>query len=291
MKRDYRAFKRKAIYTKFFTGPFTVYDFVKAYLHFSDPEWDGEPMEPDPCKRCGKHPCTCIIEPPQECPVCGKLPCECEPEPCPKCGQRPCVCRRKIKIKVKLADGKERTIQHMVATTFWSPDGTPISAAQFIERLFGELPDLFKDEDELRQLWSKPDTRKKLLAGLEEKGFGGDQLAEVRNLIDADRSDLFDVLAYIRFNHPTITREERVQASKPSMFQHYSDKQQEFLDFVLAHYIDQGVTELDQEKLPSLLELKYHSVNDAVTQLGSVAEIRDVFVGFQGYLYQPLEGQ
>lgn len=56
-------------------------------------------------------------------------------------------------------------------------------------------------------------------------------------------------------------------------------------------YIDQGVTELDQEKLPSLLELKYHSVNDAVTQLGSVTEIRDVFVNFQGYLYQPLDRQ
>jgi type I restriction enzyme R subunit len=25
---------------------FTIYDFVKAYLHFNDPEWDGEPLEP-----------------------------------------------------------------------------------------------------------------------------------------------------------------------------------------------------------------------------------------------------
>ena len=60
--------------------------------------------------------------------------------------------RRSI-IKITLADGKERTIQHMMATTFWSPDGTPISAAQFVARLFGALPALFKDEDELRALW------------------------------------------------------------------------------------------------------------------------------------------
>ena len=161
--------------TRLFDGKdyFTIYDFVKAYEHFNDPEWDGEPLEPEPCKRCGNIPCTCLKDPPKVCPVCGKRPCECErdPEPCPKCGQDPCICKKRVKIKIKLADGKERTIQHMMATTFWSPDGTPMSAAQFIERLYGDLPELFKDEDELIALWSKPDTRKKLLAGLEEKGL------------------------------------------------------------------------------------------------------------------------
>ncbi len=274
--------------TRLFEGKeyFTIYDFVKAYLHFSDPEWDGEPLEPEPCKHCGNHPCTCAVDPPKECPVCGKLPCECEPEPCGKCGQRPCICRKKVKVKVKLADGKERTIQHMVANTFWSPDGKPMSAAQFVERLFGELPELFRDEEELRRLWSKPDTRRKLLEGLEEKGFGKDQLEEIRNLIEAEQSDLFDVLAYIAFALPTMTREERVEASRSTIHQHYSDTQQEFLDFVLTHYIAQGVTELDLEKLPSLLELKYHSVDDALPILGGSLEVREVFIGFQGYLYR-----
>lgn len=273
--------------TRLFDGKeyFTIYDFVKGYLHFSDPEWDGDPIEPEPCKRCGNHPCTCEIDPPKECSVCGMLPCECELEPCSKCGQRPCVCKKKVKVKVKLADGKERTIQHMMATTFWSPDGKPMSATQFIEKLFGQLPELFKDEDELRVLWSKPDTRKKLLVGLEDRGFGIEQLQEIKTLIEAEQSDLFDVLAYIAFALPAITREERVEMSRSSIHQHYSDKQLEFLDFVLSHYVNQGVTELDQEKLPNLLELKYQSVGDAVAALGSVGEIRDVFIGFQGYLY------
>ena len=26
---------------------FTIYDFVKAHQHFNDPEWDGEPLEPE----------------------------------------------------------------------------------------------------------------------------------------------------------------------------------------------------------------------------------------------------
>ena len=61
----------------------------------------------------------------------------CEKGPCPKCGQQPCVCEKKpsrVITVVKLADGKERTIEHMACTTFWHPDGTPMSAQQFIER-------------------------------------------------------------------------------------------------------------------------------------------------------------
>ena len=280
--------------TRLFDGKdyFTIYDFVKAYEHFNDPEWDGEPLEPEPCKRCGKNPCVCVIEPPKECPVCGKLPCECivigDPKLCLVCGEAPCICRQRVKIKIKLADGKERTLQHMMATTFWSPDGKPMSAAEFIEYLYGELPSLFRNEDELRTLWSKPDTRKKLLAGLEEKGFGREQLSEVSRMIDAEKSDLFDVLAYIAFAFAPVSREERVSSRKERIFERYADKQRHFLSFVLDHYISQGVDELDQDKLPKLLELKYHSVGDAVAELGTAAEIRDVFIGFQEHLYTPM---
>lgn len=83
---------------------------------------------------------------------------------------------------MKLADGKERTIQHMVATSFWHTDGTPMSAQQFMEALFGKLPDFFKNEEELRALWSRPDTRRKLLEGLAEKGFGKDHLSEMQKI-------------------------------------------------------------------------------------------------------------
>jgi type I restriction enzyme R subunit len=264
---------------------FTICDFVKAYHHFSDPEWDGEPEEPETCPKCGCYPCECEKKPPQPCPVCGKQPCECVKEPCPVCGQRPCVCKKKV--KVKLADGKERTIQHMMMTSFWHPDGTPMSAQEFMEMLFGKLPDFFKNEDELRALWSAPDTRKKLLQGLAEKGFGFDQLAEMQKIIDAEKSDLFDVLAHVAYAMPPLTREERASKAKVIISTHFTSKQQVFLDFVLSHYVSVGVEELDQEKLTPLLRLKYHdSIADAVADLGRPDEIGKVFSGFQKYLYQ-----
>jgi len=188
---------------------------------------------------------------------------------------------------VKLADGKEHTIQHMMATTFWHPDGTPMSAQQFMELLFGKLPEFFKDEAELRANWSLPDTRKKLLQGLAENGFDGEQLAEMQKIIDAEKSDIFDVLAHVAYATPPITREVRAANAKVYINTRFNVKQQVFLDFVLSQYVSVGVEELDQEKLTPLLRLKYHnSIADAVADLGRPEEIGSFFVSFQKYLYQ-----
>lgn len=240
---------------------FTIYDFVKAHQHFNDPEWDGEPLEPEPVTKPSTAP---QARPPRP----GSMP-------------------PRQKIKVKLADGKARTIQHTMVTTFWHPDGTPMSSQEFIETLFGKLPDLFKNEEELRALWSLPDTRAKLLQGLAEKGFGREQMAEMQRIIDAEKSDLFDVLAHVAYASPPLSREERAAKARVEIGARFNSKQQVFLDFVLSHYVSVGVEELDQEKLTPLLKLKYHnSIADAVADLGRPDEIGRVFAGFQRYLYQ-----
>ncbi len=275
--------------TRLFEGKdyFTIYDFVKAHQHFLDPEWDGEPIDPEPkepCGKCGQDICVCEPKAPRICASCGQTPCVCPPQPCSQCGKRPCVCRKKV--KVKLADGKERNIQHMMVTSFWHPDGTPMSSQKFMEMLFGKLPEFFKNEDELRALWSVPETRKKLLVGLGEKGFGHDQLAEMQRVIDAENSDLFDVLAHVAYAVAPVTREVRASHAKVFINSAFNVKQRTFLDFVLQHYVSVGVEELDQEKLSRLLRLKYNdSIADAVADLGKPEEIGHVFVGFQKYLY------
>jgi type I restriction enzyme R subunit len=251
---------------------FTIHDFVKAYLHFSDLEWDGEPLEPEP---------PAPPRPRQPCKVCGQDECRCDKPPADPPAPRP------VKITVKLADGKVRQLQSMVATTFWSADGKPMSAAQFLESLFGTLPEFFKDEDELRELWSDPETRRELLLGLSDKGFGRDALAEMQKAIDAENSDLFDVLAYVAYTRAPIPRAERAELAKATLKTSSSVdyKQRAFLDFVLGHYVDEGVDELDLDKLPPLLRLKYNAIADAATELGPPDRIREMFVSFQKHLY------
>ncbi|HEY3439536.1 MAG TPA: DEAD/DEAH box helicase family protein [Paludibaculum sp.] len=246
---------------------FTIYDFVKAYRHFSDREWDGEPDPPEP-------PPT----PPGPGGGGGPRP---PGPPGPPPPPRP------PRIKVKLADGKERTIQRMMMTSFWHPDGTPMSAQQFLELLFGYLPVFFSDEAELRAIWSDPDTRAKLLIGLAEKGIGREQLREMQKVIDAEKSDLFDVLAHVAYALAPLLRTERAAAARAVFPSRFTSRQQVFLEFVLDHYVQSGVEELDRAKLSPLLSLKYdHSIADAIADLGRPEDIGVMFTGFQRYLYE-----
>jgi type I restriction enzyme R subunit len=118
-----------------------------------------------------------------------------------------------------------------------------------MEDLFGKLPGFFKSEEELRALWSDPDTRAKLLEGLTEKGFGPDAMAEMQRIIGAEKSDLFDVLTFVAYAMAPLTREERAARARMRISGHFGDKQQAFLDFVLAQYVTVGVGELGAEKL------------------------------------------
>jgi len=244
---------------------FTIYDFVKAHHHFADPEWDGEPEPPEPVEISNRTTNPNKVEQPRSTYT---------PEPRPE------------KILIKLSDGKTRQIQHMMATSFWGADGKPMSSAQFLESLFGVLPEFFKDEDKLREIWSSPETRKKLLEGLSEKGFNKEVLAEMQRIVDAENSDLFDVLAHVAFALQPLTRSNRVAIAEKDIHQHFADNQSAFIDFVLGQYIKQGVDELSQEKLKDLIGLKYQSIHDATSELGNTSEIRQLFVGFQKYLYR-----
>lgn len=254
--------------TRLFDGKeyFTIIDFVGAYKHFSDPEWDGEPINE-----------TTESEPRKSKPRKSK-----EPPPLPPIEPTQ-------KLKIKLRDGKEREIQHMIATSFWNADGNPISVQEFMDNMFGALPEFFKSEDELRRIWSNPTTRTAFLEKISALGYGKDELETLQKMIDAEQSDLFDVLAYISFLTKPITRKQRVEQARTKIFEGLNAQQKEFLEFVLAKYEDKGVEELDEEKLPILLNLKYHAIADAESVLGGVEKIRSTFFGFQKDLYAKAE--
>ncbi|MCP9812642.1 EcoAI/FtnUII family type I restriction enzme subunit R [Synechococcus lacustris] len=248
---------------------FTILDFVKAYQLFSDPEWDGPPeaVDTDPKQPTPKGD----IEEPDK------------PEDDDGGEEK----LRRSKVSIKLGDGKERALQHMMVTSFWHPDGKPMSSTQFIELLYGQLPEFAKNEAELREIWSSPATRSKLLQGLAEKGFGVEQLAEIQSIISAENSDLFDVLAYVAYALGPIPREERAQQARLYVDSRFTSKQQVFIDFVLQHYVTMGVQELAQEKLAPLLRLRYqNSIADALNDLGGPKEVGEMFAGFQRYLYK-----
>jgi len=251
--------------TRVFDGKyfFTVYDFVKAYEHFNDPDWDGEPLPPD--KR----------NPPP-----GLGPTDPPPHPDPTDPKQPVE-----KVVVKLADGKERKIKYVAATTYMF-NGRPITAQEFMDNLFGDLGALVSDEDELRAIWSDPERRSRFLHKLTEMGYDKERLNDMRRLIDAPSSDVFDVLAYVRFTLAPLARSERVQSAKAVGLSGYEQEMREFLGYVLQSYELQGIHELEPSKLPDFLRIRYGGTNDAKRRLGSVPEIRGAFLDIQKHLFQ-----
>ncbi|MDR0820762.1 MAG: DEAD/DEAH box helicase family protein [Endomicrobium sp.] len=258
--------------TRLFDGKeyFTIYDFVGAYKNFFDPQWDGEPIED-----------ADIYESPEEEQVKSAKQSD-------TAGTETLLERtKKQKVKIKLAAGKEREIQYMSQTSFWDAIGIPISAEQFICKLFGKLPEFFKNEQELRDIWLSPDTRKKFLEKLKNAGYGQKELKLLQQLTDTQDSDLFDALEYLAYNVKPLTRAVRARKAKNEIakVEEFEDKQKVFLEFVLEKYVNTGIEELGQEKLPELIKLRYNTIDDGLAELGKAKQIKEIFVSFQKYLY------
>jgi type I restriction enzyme R subunit len=239
---------------------FTIYDFVKAHHLFSDPEWDGDPVPPEE----PGEPRTPRTPGPDKPPV-----------------------ERPEKIRIELGEGKVREFNFTMTTTFWGPNGEQLTVEQFLKNLFGELPSFYKNEADLRRIWSDPLTRTELLTKLGEQGFSIVDLGKIQELISATESDLYDVLAYISFAAPKKTREKRAIGARRQVAMQFSDRTRDFIDFVLDHYVTEGVEELDPLKLPQLLALKYGGIPDALKEIGASADsVRDAFFDFQKFLYE-----
>ena len=256
--------------TRTFDGKdyFTIYDFVKAYEHFNDPEWDGEPLPPESPGGYRKP----------------KKPADDEPDDSddpPGIDEPPPPER----VVVKLSDGKERSIQYISATTYWH-DGRQITAQEFMRQLFGDLGTLVTDEDELRAIWSDPDKREAFIQRLADMGYDSERLDDMRRLIDAPNSDIFDVLAYVRFTLAPISRYQRVLHAKATGMGGYEREMRAFLEFVLDKYQYEGIGELASSKVADFLRIRYGGVNDAKRSLGSVEDIRRAFVDIQGHLFR-----
>lgn len=258
---------------------FTIYDFVKAYENFQDPSWDGDPeVETNdfvdslgPIKDVSAELCD-------------------HPRPpyghriCPKCGQTPCICEKADKLEIRLSDGRTRKIKYLKSDMFWGAAGKPVSAEEFLKAMFGQMPEFFTSVEDLQEKWSTPKTRDALLRKMDEAGYGKDVLKQVRTLIDAENSDLLDVLEYISFNIEPIERTVRVKKVEGYRAT-LNDKERDFVNFIINLYIKEGVEELSADKLPAIVAMKYGSISDGMKVLGGVDVAKKAFLNFQRNLY------
>lgn len=163
-------------------------------------------------------------------------------------------------------------------------DGKPVSAEEFLNTMFGQMPSFFSSLEDLQERWSAPKTREELLDKMDEAGYGKDVLKQIRTLIDAENCDLLDVLEYISFNVEPIERAERVR-NVDSFRTTLSAAERDFVNYIINLYIKEGIEELGSDKLPAIISMKYGSIPDGMRALGGVDAAKSIFLGFQKNLY------
>jgi type I restriction enzyme R subunit len=254
--------------TRVFEGKdfFTIIDFVGATNLFYDAEWDGEPEEPlgsggDETPKQPRKPKVKDTGEPYE---------------------------RKEKLIISLSNGRQLKVTD-VDTRYIDENGKPLTVREFLEKLIGELPAIYKDEEHLRKIWSNPDTRTELLKQLGQLGFDNEQLNDLRNMIASPECDIFDVLSHISFNSNLMTRKQRVKfvKDKPEFFEVYKNLEaRDFLEFILKHYETYGIEELQRDKLGDLVKLKLGTSKDAKTAFGDMKTLLNAYYKLQENIYR-----
>ena len=164
-----------------------------------------------------------------------------------------------------------------------------ITLGDYVDKLKLRLPSIFEDDEELRERWSQPETRQQLLELLEESGFQEDKLNMLREFMGYEDCDMLDVLEFIAYNSTPIERERRAQILRQVEAGKLNQQQMDFVNYVLDLYVRNGFKELDSDKLSTILEMKYHSLTDAMNQLGlKPNEMRAFFLDIQEELYNGL---
>ena len=123
------------------------------------------------------------------------------------------------------------------------------------------------------------------------KCFGGFGISveALKELIDAVDSDVYDVLRYIAYAKETMTRQERAEIVREYYLDQLGEEERMFVKFILETYEKSGEKELSMKNLSPLIQLRYKTMTDAVSLLGSPEEIVKDYLELQRELYEVIE--
>ena len=234
---------------------FTVMDFRGATNHFADPDFDGEPVQ--------------IYEPGEDDPIAPPddySPADEEgeeiigdpPWPLPEK-------RRKVYVDgvgaFIIAERIEYLDQYGKLVTESLRDFT----RKALKRRFASLDDFLRR-------WKVTERKQAIVEELEAEGLALDTIAQE---LGKDL-DPFDLICHVAFDAKPLTRRERAEnVRKRDVFTTYGEQARAVLDALLAKYADEGVLNLDDPKVLSILPF---------TELGTPVQLVNAFGGKVGFV-------
>lgn len=257
--------------TRVFDGKdfFTVYDFRWATTKFVDEIWDWLPE--DDFEKEEK-----ILE--------NKNKEENFEDFLPKDEE---IKEKNEKIFVKLGDNREVKIIN-IETRYLDPStGKHLSSEDFIKKILGELPKFYQNEHDLRLAWANPETREKFLKNLEYIWLDAEQIENLKKIFEAEKSDIFDILAYISYGNEMKNRDERSKIAKSILEKYENPKAKDFLQFLLGLYEREWIMSFKKEGLSSKIELfNRWLAREIAAEFGWVQELKQAYYDLQKGIYE-----
>ena len=257
--------------TRVFDGKdfFTVYDFRWATTKFVDEIWDWLPEEDFEKEEK-------ILE--------NKNKKENFEDFLPKDEK---IKEKNEKIFVKLGDNREIKILN-IETRYLDPStGKHLSSEDFIKKILGELPKFYQNEHDLRLAWADPETREKFLKNLEYIWLDREQIENLKKIFAAEKSDIFDILAYISYGNEMKNRDERSKIAKSILEKYESPKAKDFLQFLLGLYEREWIMSFKKDWLSSKIELfNRWLAREIAAEFGWVQELKQAYYDLQRGIYE-----
>lgn len=201
--------------------------------------------------------------------------------------EEPPVYEPKPKVTIEIKNKKLKVIN--IETSYVGEDGRPLSTKDYLELLIDILGEYYQDGDGLREIWSNPVNRKNLLEQLRSRNIDETQLNDLKQVFDAENSDIYDLLAHLSFNLEIKSRKERAENAGQSEFvrNHNNRIAQELIRFILNRYESDGFTELADDKLSTLINLSgLGTVRDVAVNFGGINQLKQEYFELQREIYR-----
>ncbi len=255
---------------------FTIIDFVGATNLFYDPKWDGEDQPIEPKEIPNQVRDDEEMQKRDDSDRHSVLDTESTDHQ-----------NYKEKVTIDIRGKKLKIIN--IETTYVGEDGIPLKTEDYLELLIGVLGKFYNDENGLREIWSNPKNRKDLLNKLKEMNIDESQLDDLKQIFEAQDSDIYDVLAHLSFNMDIKSRNERVIAVENSDFveKYHNEKAKQFIEFILDRYRKDGVKELDDDKLGKLVDLSgLGTIREVASNFGGIPQMGNEYLELQKEIYK-----
>jgi type I restriction enzyme, R subunit len=244
---------------------FMVIDFVGATNNFSDEDWMGSIDVEEVNEKNSK--------PPKEKEKIDEFPSEKE------------KWEKKEILLVRLDEDRILKVLD-IETRYIDPEtGKLLSSRDFLMKLVDRLPMFYRDEVQLRQIWSDPETREDLLAHLANIGIGADQLEDLTRMFEAENSDIFDILAHLSYGTDIRYRTERRDIASSILDEYESLDARAFLEFLLTLYVRNWILEFRRDGLAAKVALFGRTPKDLASVFGSNTALREAYYKVQESLY------